>query len=452
MDASISAVERKYTIYMAENSSTTYHSPWTWVPTLYFAEGIPYFIVTVLSIVLFKDLGMSNTDIGVFTSLITFPWIFKPIWSPFVDIIRYKRWWIVAMEGAMAILVGLLACTAPQGYFALAFVLFFVTAFASATHDIAADGFYMIALNDTQQANFVGIRSTFYKIAQIFCQSFVLIFLFWLKSPKLPERWQDVEWLQQVIIFIEERNSIDMVWRWSLMLCAIILALITLWHLLHLQSSNDTPRSNNGQTWQQIGRTFATFFAKPQIVWAIAFMLLYRLPEALLLKMELPFLKDGFEAGGLSLSDGRIGTINFVSTALMLLGGIMGGLIAGKWGLKKVMLIMCLFLTLPCVVYCYLAMAQPQDFWSIAACIGFEQMSYGIGYTACMLYMIHIAEGEYKTSHFSICTAFMFLGLMLPGMLAGWIADSVGYTAFFWIVMACCVPSIFITLIIQKQL
>jgi len=409
----------------------TKRSPWSWVPTLYIAEGIPYFIVTVLSIALFKDLGESNTRIALFTSLITFPWIIKPLWSPFVDVIRTKRWWIILMQVVMCIAVGILAWLAPQGHFTIALILFTITAFASATHDIAADGYYMLALSDTQQANFVGIRSTFYRLANIFCQSILLMLVGWL----------------------ERRTTIAIAWTYTLLTCSGIIAIIALWHSWAMpRVETETTTVEQSSIWRGIADTWRTFFGKPGIALALCFMLLYRLPEALLLKMELPFLRDAQALGGLGLTQDAIGLLNGLAIGLMLVGGILGGLAAGKWGLKRVMLIMCLFLTLPCAVYCYLAMAQPSNMAIIAACIGFEQLGYGIGYTACMLYMIHVAEGEYKTSHFSICTAFMFLGLMLPGMLAGWIADTVGYSAFFWIVMACCVPSILITLIIQKKL
>jgi len=408
-----------------------HHSPWIWVPTLYIAEGIPYFIVTILSIALFKDLGESNTRIALFTSLITFPWIIKPLWSPFVDVIRTKRWWVIMMQGLMCLSVGILAWLAPKGYFTIALILFTITAFASATHDIAADGYYMLALTDQQQANFVGIRSTFYRLANIFCQSVLLMIVGWL----------------------ERRTSVSVAWTYTLLICSGMMAIVSLWHSWAMPIVEQERVTENTPTiWHGIAATWRSFFLKPGIGLALCFMLLYRLPEALLLKMELPFLRDTQALGGLGLTQDMIGLLNGIAIGLMLLGGIVGGLAAGKWGLKKVMLVMCLFLTLPCVVYCYLSMVQPTSFWIIAACIGFEQLGYGIGYTACMLYMIHMAEGEFKTSHFSICTAFMFLGLMLPGMVAGWLVDQMGYINFFWIVMACCVPSIIMTIIIQKQL
>lgn len=406
-------------------------TPWLWVPTLYIAEGIPYFIVTVLSIALFKDLGESNTRIALFTSLITFPWVIKPLWSPFVDVIRTKRWWVIMMQAMMCVSVGLLAWLAPKGFFTIALILFTITAFASATHDIAADGYYMLALTDKQQSAFVGIRSTFYKLANIFCQSVLLV----------------------LVGVLSRKTSVANAWTYTLLICSALLALMALWHVWAMpKAEENTDAASKSGIWQAIGDTWATFFQKKGILLALCFMLLYRLPEALLLKMELPFLRDPMEIGGLGLTQDMIGLLNFIAIGLMLLGGIVGGLAASKHGLKKVMLWMCLMLTLPCIVYCYMAIAQPTEFWKIAACIGFEQLGYGLGYTACMLYMMYFADGSYKTAHFSICTAFMFLGLMLPGLIAGWIADHVGYINFFWIVMICCIPSILITLIVQRKL
>lgn len=406
-------------------------NPWYWVPTLYLAEGIPYFIVTVLSIALFKDLGESNASIAFFTSLITLPWVIKPIWSPFVDVIRTKRWWILLMQGLMFVSVALLAWLGPKGHFTMALIFFTITAFASATHDIAADGFYMLALTDKQQSAFVGIRSTFYKLANIFCQSGLLV----------------------LVGRLERRMDVPAAWTITLLVCSGILAVIALWHVWALpQESVDSNRGTTEGLWPQVWQTLVTFFQKEGIGLALTFMLLYRLPEALLLKLSLPFLRDGVEAGGLGLMQDGIGMINFVGIGLMLLGGIVGGLAAAKWGLRRVMLPMCLFLTLPCIVYCYLAAAQPQNFWITAACIGFEQLGYGLGYTACMLYMIHFAEGPFRTAHFSICTAVMFLGLMLPGLIAGWIEEQTGYLLFFWIVMLTCIPSVVVTLIVRRTL
>jgi len=406
--------------------------PWAWVPTLYFAEGVPYYLVTSISIVLFNQLGMSNGKMALFTSLITFPWIIKPLWSPFVDVIRTKRWWIVLMQALMAIAILFLAWLAPQGHFTLALIFFAITALASATHDIAADGYYMLALDAKQQASFVGLRSTFYRIAYIFCQSIILMRVGW----------------------IQRHTSVPIAWTIVLVGCSLLMAIIALWHhwkLPRVETLSAQPVQHKS-IWYDIWQTFCAFFRKPGIVLALAFMLIYRLPEALLLKINNPFFLASQETGGLGLTVDQLGQISFVGILLMLLGGIVGGVWASRRGLKRTMLPMALCLTLPSAVYIYMAMCQPTSFWIIAACIGIEQLGYGLGYTACMLYMIHIADGAHKTAHYSFCTAFMFLGLMLPGTIAGYIQEATGYIGFFWIVMLCCIPSILISCVVAAKL
>lgn len=421
--------------------SKSIRSAWSWVPTLYFVEGVPYFIVNSISVAMFTQLGMPNAQMALFTSLISFPWVLKPLWSPFVDVIRTKRWWILTMQTLMAITVFLLALLAPRGYFTFALICFTITAFASATHDIAADGFYMLALDEKKQSAFVGIRSTFYKIANIFCQSLLLMIVGILQNGF-------------TIGSTRYAASVPDAWMYVLLGCSVLLALLSLWHVWALPKVETTAvKQTHAQIWREIGNTFVTFFCKPGIGLAIAFMLLYRLPEALLLKLCVPFFLAPQAEGGLALTMEDVGQLyGGLGVIMMLVGGILGGLAGSRWGLKKVMLWMCLCLTLPCIVYCYMAAVQPPQQWIIAVCIGFEQLGYGLGYTACMLYMIHFADGKYKTAHFSICTAFMFLGLMLPGLVAGYIQESIGYLAFFWVVMICCIPSIAITMAVQRSL
>ena len=401
------------------------------MPTLYLAEGIPYFLVTSISITLFAQLGVPNSELALFTSLIAFPWVVKPLWSPFVDVLRTKRWWVLTMQILMAVTVALLAWLAPQGYLTIALILFTITAFCSATHDIAADGYYMIALNEHDQSAYVGLRSTFYRIANIFCQSLLLMLVGWL----------------------QKRTDVSASWTYALLLCSGLLALIALWHTWAMPKVEVKVESLKfKEIWQEVGHVFADFFRKPGIVLALCFMLIYRLPEALLLKLCNPFFLATQEQGGLGITVDTIGEITGIGVVLMLLGGIGGGIWASKTGLKKALIPMALCLTLPCIVYVYFAQFQPSAFWLLSLCVGLEQLGYGLGYTACMLYMIHLADGNHKTAHFSICTAFMFLGLMLPGMVAGYIQEAVGYLGFFWIVMACCIPSIAVTYLIYRKL
>lgn len=407
--------------------------PWAWVPTLYFAEGIPYFLVTGTSIVLFNQLGMPNGKMALFTSLISFPWVIKPLWSPFVDVVKTKRWWVLLMQSLMVLSVLLIAWLAPKGYFTWALILFTITAFASATHDIAADGYYMLALSEKEQAAFVGIRSTFYRIAGVFCQSLLLL----------------------AVGKLQQYTTLPTAWMYVLLCCGALIALIALWHSLFLPIVEAQEKPNeNGITniLHEAGTTFVEFFRKPGIGLALCFMLLYRLPEALLLKLNNPFFLDATDKGGLGLDVDMVGYIYFIGLVLMLIGGILGGLWASRYGIKRVLMPMALCLTLPCLVYVYLSMYQPTSFWIISVCIGIEQLGYGLGYTACMLYMMHFAEGVHRTAHFSFCTAFMFLGLLLPGMVAGYIEEALGYVGFFWVVMACCIPSLALTQAMKNKL
>lgn len=417
---------------VSSNKMTTLGTPFLWVPTLYLAEGIPYFVVTAISVVLFTQLGMPNAKMALFTSLITFPWVIKPLWSPFVDTLRTKRWWVLTMQTVMAIAILCIALIAPRGYFGAALVLFTITAFASATHDIAADGYYMLALSDKQQSAYVGLRSTFYKIAGIFCQSVLLI----------------------LVGVVEHYTSINNAWACALACVSGILTLIMLWHLWTMPRVESAPEHrSSAQIWHRIAETFISFFTRPGIGIALSFMLLYRLPEALLLKLCNPFFLTAREQGGLGLSVDQIGIYyGGIGVVLMLLGGIFGGLMISRWGLKKMIFPMALALTLPCAVYVYFAIMQPTSIAIIASAIGIEQFGYGLGYTACMMYMIRFADGAYKTAHFSLCTAFMFLGLMLPGAVAGYIEEATGYLGFFIIVMITCIPSLIVTYLVYNKL
>lgn len=415
----------------ALKGSLSFASPWAWVPTLYLAEGIPYFLVTSISVTLFAQLGVPNSEMALFTSLIAFPWVIKPLWSPFVDVLRTKRWWVLTMQALMAIAVLLLAWLAPQGHFTIALILFTITAFCSATHDIAADGYYMLALTEHDQSAYVGLRSTFYRIANIFCQSLLLMLVGWL----------------------QKRTDIATSWTYALLLCSGLLAAMSIWHVWAMPKVEvNGERLKVKGILHEVGQVWADFFRKPGIVLAIVFMLFYRLPEALLLKLCNPFFLASQEAGGLGITVDTIGEITGIGVILMLLGGIGGGLWASRTGLKRAIIPMALFLTLPCIVYVFFAQFQPTTFWLLSLCVGFEQLGYGLGYTACMLYMIHIADGAHKTAHFSICTAFMFLGLMLPGTVAGYIQEATGYLGFFWIVMLCCIPSILVTYLVYRKL
>ena len=418
-----------------------YRNPWLWIPTLYFAEGIPYFIVNNISVVMFKNMGMPNGMLALYTSLLYLPWVIKPLWSPFVDIIRTKRWWIITMQILMTCAMMILPFILPEGdgamfasspLFYITLGLFWITAFASATHDIAADGFYMLGLTSNKQAEFVGIRSTFYRLSSIFGQG-VLV----------------------ALAGILERKTADvhLAWKITLVLSAAIFAAVTLYHTWGLPRPASDSRASNtsaGDIIREFRRTFATFFRKKGIWVAMLFMLLYRLPEAFLVKMMNPFLLDSVDEGGLALSTEAVGVIyGTIGVAALTVGGILGGLAAARLGLKKALWPMALSLTLPCLSFVFLAAFQPENLWVTGICVAFDQFGYGFGFTAYMLYLIYFSDGEFKTAHYSLCTAFMALSMMLPGMVAGYIQEAIGYTSFFIFVMVCCLVTVAVTMSVK---
>lgn len=420
------------------------NNPWAWIPTLYFAEGIPYFIVNNISVIMFNNMGMSAGNMALSTSLLYLPWVIKPLWSPFVDLVRTKRWWIVTMQIIMAAAFALLALTLPhpsaevisQGntpvsIFILTLMIFYVTAFASATHDIAADGFYMIALNSKEASFFVGIRSTFYRLSSIFGQGVLVVIAGVLES---------------------RLENVPRAWSITLIISAVIFAVITLWHTFSLpRSSEDASRKIDASSiFREFGRTFATFFQKKGVLVAMLFMLLYRLPEAFLVKMMNPFLLNDQSVGGLGLSTEAVGLVyGTAGVAALTVGGILGGMYASRKGLKKSMWIMAAALTMPCLSFVFLSLFQPSNIWLIASCVVLDQFGYGFGFTAYMLYLIYFSEGEFKTAHYSLCTAFMALSMMIPGMLAGYMQEWLGYTGFFIIVMLCCLVTVAVTTIVK---
>ena len=416
-------------------------TPWLWVPTLYFAEGIPYFIVNNISVVMFKNMGMPNGMLALYTSLLYLPWVIKPLWSPFVDIIKSKRWWIVTMQILMTVAMLALPCLLPQTtgeaivqtpLFFVTLALFWVTAFASATHDIAADGFYMLGLDSGTQAEFVGIRSTFYRLSSIFGQGVLVALAGFLDN---------------------HTGDVHMVWKVTLLASAVLFACITIYHTWSLPRPVSDQMSSSTTVkdiFNDFGRTFATFFKKKYVLTALLFMLLYRLPEAFLVKMMNPFLLDAQADGGLGLSTESVGIIyGTIGVAALTAGGILGGFAASRWGLKKSLWPMALALTLPCLSFVFLAAIQPSNIYLISSCVALDQFGYGFGFTAYMLYLIYFSEGEFKTAHYSLCTAFMALSMMLPGMVAGYVQEALGYTMFFGFVMVCCLVTVAVTFLLK---
>jgi PAT family beta-lactamase induction signal transducer AmpG len=594
-------------------------SPWSWIPTLYFAQGLPYVVAMTVAVIMYKRLGISNTDIALYTSWLYLPWVIKPFWSPFVDLIKTKRWWIVSMQLLVGAGLAGVAFLIPMPFFFQAtLAVLWLIAFSSATYDIAADGFYMLALDSSQQSFFVGIRSTFYRLAMITGQGLLIIIAGSLETwtgvepmqfkvsssttakteialtdqnhtvPQTDEmtfvafpqnlvlnttniapdsltrikEYVNVKNQENGFVSLEEKSSevnkakkswwsshvstplgdfiktnfgekrklvagtdgkvgnagviavrlskkpeegktvvlnsslksgdksisivngerivfttenwekpaymvvqldyklkkevtaefkgvsgnIKLAWSITFFILAGFVILIMIYHRFILpRPVSDVAKVTHtaAEIIKEFGNTFATFFQKPGIGTALAFLLLYRLGEAMLVKMASPFLLDAREVGGLGLTTGQVGIVyGTVGILSLTLGGIVGGIAASRKGLKFWIWIMAMCITLPHLAFLYLSWFLPENFFLINAAVAFEQFGYGFGFTAYMLFMIYFAEGEHKTAHFAISTGLMALGMMLPGMIAGWLQDMLGYNHFFIFVMICAIPTL----------
>ena len=411
-------------------------SPWFWIPTVYAAEGLPNIIVTGVSVVILLQMGMTNTQIALYTSWLQLPWIVKPLWSPFVDIFKTKRWWVIAMQMLLgAAFAGVAFTIGTSSWFQFIMFFLFLMGFSSATHDIAADGYYMIELDSHQQSFFVGIRNTVYRLAVIFGNG-VLV---------------------PVAGLIQKASGGRVAFSWSLVffgLAGLFLAM-ALYHKFYLpKSEGDQPRSlSASETMRTLGRTFSSYFTKfplKETIVALLFLLLFRFPEALLTKMSPTFLLRPASEGGLGLSAEQYGlAYGTIGVIGLMLGGIAGGILASRDGVKKWLWPMVLALTLPDLVYVYLSSGHEAGMGVITACVFVEQFGYGFGFTALTLFMLYFSAGEFKTSHYSICTGITYLGLMLPGMVSGYLADKVGYHSFFLLVMVFCLVTFAVTALIK---
>ncbi len=408
---------------------TEYRNGWAWVPSLYFAEGLPYVMVMTVSVIMYKRLGISNTDIAVYTSLLYLPWVVKPLWSPFVDILKTKRFWIITMQLIIALGLGGIAFTVTYpNFFILTLLFFWLLAFSSATHDIAADGFYMLGLTKHDQVWYVGFRSTFYRFAMIFAQGLLVIFAGYLE-----------------IRF----NDIPLAWMISLSAIGIVFFLLFVYHNFILPfpvSDKPTASSDIKSVFSEFVRTFVTFFRKEQILVILLFILFYRFGEGQLTKLASPFLLDPREAGGLALSTESVGFIyGTIGVVALTLGGLIGGLLASRKGLKYWLWWMLIAINLPDLVYVYLAFTQTTDLLVINIMVAIEQFGYGFGFTAFLLVLIYISEGNHKTAHYAIATGLMALGMMVPGMISGWMQSLLGYKYFFIWVTVSTIPAFIIT-------
>ncbi|SHL05980.1 MFS transporter [Flavobacterium chilense] len=415
---------------------TDNNKPWFWIPLLNFASGLPYAVIISVSVIMYKNLGISNEDIGVYTSLLYLPWVIKPLWSPFIELTGTKRKWFLSMQLLISIAFLLVGFTIPaNGFFMMTLAIFWVAAFASASNDIASDGFYLLVLPKEQQSFFLGIRSTFYRLSMLAGNGLIVLFAGYLEH---------------------KYGDNTKAWSYTMIFVGLLMTFITVYNFIftpknEINASESTDKANH----QSFGTIFISFFQKKQIGLILAFILVFRLGESQLLKMLSPFLLDGKELGGMGLDTEAVGIIyGTLGIFALTIGGILGGIAISKHGLTKWMLPMFLAMHLPILGFIGLAHFQPQEIFhlhlnlyffeinsplNLYTCITviLEQFGYGFGFTGFMMYLIHVAEGESKTAHYALATGFMALGMMLPGMLSGFIQKYLGYENFFiWVLLA----------------
>ncbi|MCE5280959.1 MAG: MFS transporter [Deltaproteobacteria bacterium] len=408
-------------------------NPWAWVPSLYLAEGIPYVMVMTVSVILYKRLGVSNTDIALYTSWLYLPWVIKPLWSPFIDMFRTKRFWIVAMQLLIGGSFACVALTIPApGVVRYTLAFFWIMAFSSATHDIAADGFYMLGLRQYQQAAFVGVRTIFYRIAMIASKGVLVV----------------------LAGVLEQRGfSVATAWSVTFYLLAAIMLALGIYHLFVLPYPaadravhHDPARSRSAEFL----RGFVLFFQRKDIVAVLAFFLLYRFAEAQLVKMVAPFLLDPRAKGGLGLTTAEVGIVyGTVGAIALMLGGLLGGWVISHRGLRYWLWTMVIAMHLPDGIFIWLSQTMPESLWVINLAVATEQFGYGFGFTAYSMVMIMVSEGEYKTVHYAIATGIMALGMMIPAMFSGWLQEQMGYSLFFLWILLSTVPGFVVAAIIR---
>lgn len=430
------------------------NKPLSWIPTLYLGESLPFAAVMLMSLVLYQEMGLTDTQITLYTGWLGLPWVIKPLWSPIVDGIKTKRWWILAMQLLIGASLALLAFTLPTSFWLqCSLALFMLIAFSSATHDICADGFYILGLTNKDQELYVGLRNTFYRIGMVLGQGGLVMLAGLLQKSEM---------------------SIPLSWSITFLAVAGLMLMLAAYHWKalptpegevkseQLKAKNDSNLASDSgsessscslhsSVIEDFKATFRVFFTKPHLITALLFILLFRLPEGLLTKIVPLFLKRTIEEGGLALTDVQYGFVYGTLGVIGLLGGgIVGGWLVSKFGLKKMLWPLVLCITLPDIVYVYLSLVQSQSLPLIATCVFIEQVGYGLGFTAYTLYLVSFSHGERSTSVFSFCTAFQYLGgVMLPGMVSGWMSDQMGYQQFFIAVMGFCLVTFAVTALVR---
>lgn len=395
-------------------------SPAYWVPTVYFGMGLPFVALSMVSVLMFSDMKISNAQIAFWTSLVMLPWTLKPLWSPLLELFKTKKYFVVATELITGIAFGMIALTLPiKDFFPYAIALMGVIALSGATHDIAGDGVYLTELSSEQQAKYIGWQGAFYNLAKIMATG-GLVYL----AGSLADHF-GVTWAWMIIMLI----------------CGALMVGLSLYHSRILPSATESHkqvRSFNDAT-RMLGEVISSFFKKKHIFWYVTFIILYRFAEGFAVKIVPLFLKAPLDEGGLGLSVQEIGVIyGTFGAAAFVVGSILAGYFISALGLKKALFTLCCFFNIPFVVYLLLAVYKPASLFIIGGAVVTEYFGYGFGFVGLMLFMMQqVAPGHHKMAHYAFATGIMNLGVMIPGMMSGYLSDYLGYQNFFiWVLIA----------------
>ena len=402
-------------------------NPWLYIPTLYLAEGFPYIIINTVSTVLYADLGFSNEQIAFWTGWLYLPWVLKMFWSPLVDARATKRRWLLGAQtllaGIFVLLAGLTAWQAFEfasaggklSFFSLSLFGFLAGAFASATLDIATDGYYLLALSPVEQSKFVGIRTIFYRLAMILGSGAFVSLTAMLASKESADT-----------------GLIPWPYNWAVLfafLACLFMGFAGYHRWILPKPAADGPvQIAQGTAW---GESFKTYFTQKNLFYILAFILLYRLGDAFLEKIVPLFLLKPQAEGALGMSVQNYGLIKgTLGLGAVVVGNLAGGWLLGRYGFKKCIWPFAIILILPNFFYAYMAWVHPSTA-VVAALITLEHLGNGLAMMAFSVFIMYISQGAYKTSHYAISTGIMALGMMAPSMASGWLQMKLGYTGFF---------------------
>lgn len=430
-----------------EPNKTNGRSPISWVPTLYFAMGMPFVVLNMVCVLMFKGLDVSDAQIALWTSIIMFPWTLKPLWSPLLEMYKTKKFFVIVTQIATGCIFGLVALALHlPNFFAVCIALLAVIALSGATHDVAADGVYMASLSKDDQARYIGWQGAFYNIAKIAATGGLVM----LAGVLIKHFTGDVSTLDTAAAAVAKRQGTVMAWTVIMAVIGLIMVLLGLYNAKFVPADHrdaSAERPGFKETMVELGNVFVDLFRKRHIIYYIFFIILYRFAEGFVMKIVPLFLKADRANQGLGLSEEEIGLCyGTFGAAAFVIGSILAGYYVAHRGLQKSLFSLCCVFNLPFVAYTLLAIYQPESLWLIGGGIVLEYFGYGFGFVGLTLFMMQqIAPGKHQMAHYAFASGIMNLGVMLPGMLSGYVSDWLGYRDFFIFVLVCTIPAFLIT-------